>query len=219
MDKVLIAEDDRIHLMRLINVLGKYADKFEVVPAKDGQEAIEILQKQPIDVLVTDIQMPRIDGLALMAYVSEHHPHIPCFVMSAYGTSRMKAKLPKDLLQFFPKPFEIEDLARAIIDVLERDTAADGLQAISIESFLHMIVMEQASCIFEVKSSDEPTGLLYFDSGELLDAKFGDLSGEAAALELLPRKQASFGLKFYPAQSIGKRIFTDLDELIRQAAS
>jgi len=219
MDKVLIAEDDRIHLMRLTNTLGKYADQFGVVPAKDGQEAIEILQKQQIDMLVTDIQMPRINGLALLAYVSEHHQNIPCFVMSAYGTSRMKAKLPKDLLQFFPKPFEIEDLARAIIDVLERDTALDGLQAISIESFLHMIVMERASCILEVKSPDEPTGLLYFESGELLDAEYGDLGGEAAALELIPRKQASFGFKFYPDKSVGKRIFTDIDQLIRQAAS
>jgi len=219
MDKVLIAEDDRIHLMRLVNVLGKYADQFGVVPAKDGQEAIEILQTQQVDVLVTDIQMPRINGLALLAYVSEHHSNIPCLVMSAYGTSRMKAKLPKDLLQFFQKPFEIEDLARAIIDVLERGTALDGLQAISVESFLHMIVMERASCILEIKSPDEPMGLLYFESGELLDAECGDLSGEAAALALIPRKQASFGFKFYPDKSVGKRIFTDLNQLIRQAAS
>lgn len=219
MDKVLIAEDDRIHLMRLINVLGKHSDKLEVVPAKDGQEAIDILQKQQIDVLVTDIQMPRVDGLVLLAHVSEHHPSIPCFVMSAHGTPQMKAKLPKDLLQFFPKPFEIEDLARAIIDVLERDTALDGLQAISIESFLHMIVMEQASCIFEVKSSDEPAGLLYFESGVLVDAECGDLNGEAAALALIPRKQASFGFKFYPVEPVSQSTFTDIKELIRQAAS
>ncbi len=218
MDKVLVAEDDRIHLMRIVNALGKYSDTFEVVPAKDGQEAIDILQEQPVDVLVTDIQMPRVDGLVLLAHVSEHHPHIPCFVMSAYGTSRMKAKLPEDLLQFFQKPFEIDDLAQAILAVLKRDKALDGVQAISIENFLHMIVMEKASCIFEVKSPDKPTGLLYFDNGELLDAQCGDLGGEAAALELIPRKPASFGFKFYPDKSVDKRIFTDLEQLIRQAA-
>jgi len=219
MDKVLIAEDDRIHLMRLTNVLGKYADKFEVVPAKDGQEAIDILQGRQIDVLVTDIQMPRVDGLALLAYVSQHHPNIPCFVMSAYGTPQMKAKLPKDLLQFFPKPFDIEYLARTIIDALERDVMLEGLQAISVESFLHMIAMEQASCIFEVTSADEPTGLLYFEHGELLDAECGDLKGEAAALELIPRKKASFGFKFYPDKTVTKRIFTDLGQLISKAVS
>ena len=111
MDKVLIVEDDRIHLKRLITILGKHQDKFEVVPAGDGQEAIDILEEQPISVLVTDIQMPRVDGLVLLAYVNEHHPKLPCLVMTAYGTPQMKAKLPKDLLRFFHKPFDIEDLA------------------------------------------------------------------------------------------------------------
>ena len=219
MDNVLIAEDDRIHLMRLTNVLGKYADKFKVVAAKDGQEAIDILKEQHIDVLVTDIQMPRVDGLVLLAHVSEHYPNIPCFVMSAYGTPQMKAKLPKDLLQFFPKPFDIDDLARAIIDVLERDVMQEGLQAISVESFLHMIVMEQASCTFEVKTTDKPTGLLYFENGVLLDAECGDLKGEAAAIEIIPRKNASFGFKFYPDQAVTRRIFTDLGQLIREAVN
>jgi CheY-like chemotaxis protein len=219
MDTVLIAEDDRIHLTRLKNILGKYADKFEVIPAKDGQEAIDALQKQPVSVLVTDIQMPRVDGLVLLAHVSVHHPNIPCFVMSAYGTQQMKAKLPKGLLQFFPKPFEIEDLARAIIDVLERDEGLEGLQAISVESFLHMIHMEQSSCVFEIKSPDKPTGLLSFEKGELYAAEYGDLTGEAAALELIPTKNASFGFKFYPDQPVTRQIFTDLNDLVRKAVN
>jgi len=219
MDTVLIAEDDRIHLMRLTNILGKYSDKFEVIPAKDGQEAMDVLQKQPVSVLVTDIQMPRVDGLVLLAYVSANHPHIPCFVMSAYGTPQMKAKLPKDLLQFFPKPFEIEDLARAIIDVLVRDEDREGLQAISVESFLHMINMERSSCVFEIKPPAQPAGLLYFEKGELYDAEYGDLNGEAAALELIPTKNASFGFKFYPDKPVAKRIFTDLNQLIRKAVN
>lgn len=217
MDKVLIAEDDRILLMRLTNGFKKYADRFETIPAKDGQEAIDILQQHPVSVLVTDIQMPRVDGLALLAYVSEHLPNIPCFVMSAYGTPQMKAKLPKDLLQFFQKPFEVEDLARAVVDVLKRDVTIDGLQAISLESFLHMISMEQASCIFEIKSPGKPSGMLYFEKGEILDAECGDLNGEAAALELIPRQRASFRFKFYPDEPVARRIFTDLKQLIRKA--
>lgn len=214
MDKVLIAEDDRILLMRLTKALEKYPDKFEVLPAKDGQEAIEILEKQPVSVLVTDIQMPRVNGLALLAYVSRNHPSIPCFVMSAYGTSRMRAKLPKDLLQFFPKPLEVEVLARAIIAVLDGDETQDGLQTISIVSFLHMINMEQASCVFEIKSPDKTSGVLYFENGELYDAEYGDLTGEAAALELIHREKTSFGIKFYSDKPVARQILTDINKLI-----
>ncbi len=217
MNKVLIAEDDRILLMRLTKALEKYPDKFKVLPAKDGQEAIEILQKQPVSALVTDIQMPRVNGLALLAYVSQNHPNIPCFVMSAYGTSRMKAKLPEDLLQFFQKPFEIEDLVRAIIAVLDRDATLDGLQAISVASFLHMINMEQASCVFEIKSPDKTSGVLYFENGELYDAEYGDFKGEDAALKLINREKASFGIKFFSDKPVSRQIFTDIDRLIYKA--
>jgi CheY-like chemotaxis protein len=217
MDKVIIAEDDRILLMRLTKALEKDADKFEVLPAKDGQEAIEILQKQPVSVLVTDIQMPRVNGLALLAYVSQKHPNIPCFVMSAYGTAQMKAKLPKDLLQFFQKPFEVEVLAQAIIAVLDRDETLDDLQMISIVNFLHMINMEQASCVFEIRSSGKTSGLLYFENGELCDAECGDLKGEAAALKLIHREKASFGIKFYSDKPVSRQIFTDINQIIYKA--
>jgi CheY-like chemotaxis protein len=203
--------------MRLIKALKKYPDKFEVLPAKDGQEAIEILQKQSVSVLVTDIQMPRVNGLALLAHVSRNHPNIPCFVMSAYGTSRMKAKLPEDLLQFFQKPFEIEVLARAIIAVLDRDETLDDLQTISVVNFLHMINMEQASCVFEIKLPDKISGTLYFENGELYDAKYGDLQGEAAALKLIHGEKASFGIKFYPDKPVSRQIFTDINQLIHKA--
>jgi len=217
MDKVLIAEDDKIFLKLLASTLGKYGDKFHVIPVQDGQEAIDVLKQQEISMLVTDIQMPRVDGLALLAYVSEHHPNLPCFVMSAYGTPQMKARLPKDLLHFFPKPFEADDLARAIIETLDRDIARDGLHGMSLESFLHMIGIENASCILEIRSLDKATGMLYFKDGVLLDAECGGLNGEDAALELFKRKQTSFGFKFFPPEKITRRIEMDIDQLLRKA--
>lgn len=218
MDKVLIVEDDRIHLKRLITILGKHQDKFEVVPAADGQEAIDILKEKPISVLVTDIQMPRVDGLALLAYVNEHHSQLPCLVMTAYGTPQMKAKLPKDLLRFFHKPFDIEDLARAIVDTLNQDVREETLHGISLESFLHIIEMEQISCMLEIESSDKTPGVLFFKNGALYDAKCGDLQGEPAALKLLPQKIATFRFNVFPNKNIDRRIQSDLSELLLKIA-
>lgn len=217
MDKVLITEDDRIHLKRMTTILGKYKDKFEVVPAVDGQEAIDILREQPISVLVTDIQMPRVDGLVLLAYVNEHHPKLPCLVITAYGTPQMRAKLPKDLLRFFRKPFDIEDLARAIIDILGKDTGEDALHGISLESFLHIIEMEQISCLLEIESSSKIPGKLFFKNGILFDAECNNLKGEAAALELIPQKIETFHFKVLPVKDVPRRIQTSLTELFHKA--
>jgi YesN/AraC family two-component response regulator len=217
MSNVLIAEDDPIHLKRLTSILGKYKDKFNVIPVKNGQEAINIFKKQPVALLVTDIQMPEVDGLVLLAYVNKNHPATPCFVMTAYGTSRMKAKLPEDMLRFYQKPFEIDDLASAIIEVLERDQSQKALPGISIIGCLHMIQMEQTTCSLEIESPGKEPGTLFFDKGVLVDAVCGELKEEAAALDLIPRTLASFKFKFFLKTEMARQIKTDLDDLILKA--
>ena len=84
MKKILIAEDDAIFLNLLVSSLKKYNAQFEVLTAENGRQAISILKKTPISLLITDVKMPEIDGLALLAYVNENFPFIPCFVMTAY---------------------------------------------------------------------------------------------------------------------------------------
>ena len=121
MHKVIIAEDDTEQLVRIAAGLKKYEDNFEIVPVRDGKEAIDVLQQDSVSLVVTDIQMPRMNGMLLLAYVHTYHPEIPCIVITAYGTSRLKSKIPKDTLRFFRKPFEVEDLAHAIMAGLRRD--------------------------------------------------------------------------------------------------
>ena len=101
--RILLVDDDP----KLVWGLGLCLTRadFVVVTCGDGLEAIELLASTGFDILVTDIQMPRLDGLDLLAYVSVHHPNLACFVMSAHGTPQMKAKLPRDLVRFFQKPF------------------------------------------------------------------------------------------------------------------
>jgi CheY-like chemotaxis protein len=217
MDKVLIADDDRILLMRLAQGLGNYSDKFKAILVKDGKEAIHALKQEPISLLVTDIQMPRLNGIILLAYVHTYHPRIPCIVTTAYGTSRLKAKLPKDILRFIQKPFDIDDLAQVIMAALARSLPLEDAEGISVVSFLNMIELEQISCIFEIQSVDKPAGALYFENGVLYDAKCGDISGEAAALELIARKMSTYQFKDLPQEKLSVQIKTDLHELIRNA--
>ncbi len=217
MNNVLIAEDDPIHLKRLTTILGKYKDKFNIIPVKDGQEAIDVFKGWPVSLLVTDIQMPKVDGLVLLAYVHKNHPATPCFVMTAYGTSRMKAKLPEDMLRFYQKPFEIDDLATAIIEVLDQDQDQRTLHGISLISFLHMIQMEQTTCSFEIEATGKESGTLFFDKGILVNAVCGELTGEAAAIDLIPRTLAAFRFKFFLEDKLERQINTDLDDLISKA--
>ena len=217
MKKVLIVEDDRIHLNRIVKILGRHQDRFQTLPAADGQQAIDILEKERVDLLVTDIQMPKVDGLALLAHVSRHHPSLPCFVMTAYGSPELRAKMPEDLLRFYQKPFDIENLATDILNALNRDMAKSGRPSVSVVSFLVMIQSEKTTCIFEVQAPERKPGVFYFDKGVLLDAAFEDLSGEAAVMALIPLRTAAFRVRFFPEEPVARRIKADLGELIERA--
>ena len=217
MKKVLIVEDDRIHLNRIVKILDRHQDRFRVLPAVDGQQAIDVLTKETVDLLVTDIQMPNVDGLALLAYVSRHHPSLPCFVMTAYGTPEMRAQMPEDLLRFYQKPFDIENLATDILAALDGDMAKSGRPSVSVVSFLVMIQSEKTTCIFEVETPGKEPGVFYFDKGVLLDAAFEELTGEAAVMALIPQRTATFRVRFFPGEPVARRIDADLAELIERA--
>lgn len=214
MKKVLIAEDDRIFSRLLATKLEKYGDRFEVLVAKDGQEALDILKKTKVSVLVTDIQMPRVDGFELLAHVNEHHPVIPCFVMTAHSRPEVRKRMPRDLVRFFAKPFEAEELANQILHVLGRDIPQGMVHGISAVSFLRMIALEQKTCLLEVSAPDTPKGLFYFEKGILFDAVCGDLKADGAAVAAMAAKEATFRFRRFPDRQLARNIMTPLEDLI-----
>lgn len=214
---VLIAEDDRILTKMLETKLNKFEAYFDITFATDGKEAIDVLKKQSVALLVTDIQMPNIDGFRLLGYMSEHHPVVPCLVMSSHNPQETRSQVSEDSVHFFPKPVDAEVLGRAIHQVVSRDIPRGALFGISVVSFLKMIAMEKKTCLFDIVRPDGKKGRFYFHQGTLFDAVCGDLKNEAAAMALISLKQATFRFKYVPKKKIPRRIMMDLPDLIIEA--
>lgn len=87
MKKVLIVDDSEELLVPLRIGLEEYKDRFEVRTAINGEEAVNILKAEPVDVLLTDLYMPKMDGIELLVYANRHHSQMPCIVMTAFGNS------------------------------------------------------------------------------------------------------------------------------------
>ena len=113
MKTILIADDDRVLRQRLVHALGNAGDDLVLLEAGDGAAAVERLKDNAVGLVITDINMPRASGLVVLAYLNAFLPQVPCFVMTSYGTSRLKAKMPPDLLRFYQKPFDVQDMARS----------------------------------------------------------------------------------------------------------
>ncbi len=121
--RILVVEDDDLLREFLLEILR--AGGYEVLAASHGEEALQCLRAQAIDILVTDLVMPQCDGVALIAQTKRHHPQLRIIAMSG----RSRNDLDVDSLQLvralgadvtLQKPFTIEQMEAAIAQLTIR---------------------------------------------------------------------------------------------------
>jgi CheY-like chemotaxis protein len=102
MTTVLLVEDSATDMAMMQAILQRAA--CEVLTATNGREAIEQMQENPPDVVVTDLQMPVMDGEALVRHVVQHFPAIPVILATAHGSEVLAADaLAHGAVNFVPK--------------------------------------------------------------------------------------------------------------------
>jgi CheY-like chemotaxis protein len=183
--KVLIVDDEKPFLLSLTDGLAAYAKDFEVLTALHGKEAVKVLDSTGVDLVVTDLRMPKMDGFELLAHMSGSYPGIPVIVMTAYGTPAIEERL-EDMgtFHYLEKPLEFNVLADKIVDALGAGSSPDRIHGISLAAFLQLLEMEHKTCTLTVISGGQE-GHLYFVKGELMEAQVGRVKGEEAALDIV----------------------------------
>lgn len=110
---LLIAEDDESTLKWLSRVLSIYFKEVRV--AKDAMEALELFEQTPSDVIISDIQMPQVDGLHLLQKISLLSPSTTRVVMTAYNTPEYINRTVESNVDFYlKKPIDIDEFLVAI---------------------------------------------------------------------------------------------------------
>jgi len=217
MHKVLIVEDN-VALIKYISIrLLEYKNEFEIITASNGREAINALKKTPISLVVTDLKMPKMDGLALLAFMTRNFPKVPCIVLTGHGTPEIKHRIRKDVLEYIEKPIKADELGQTIRKALNVEVLDDSIRVISVANYLQIIEIEQKTCLLEIKSSNNPKGLFYFKKGVLYDAAIGELRGVDAALKIILFESSKISFKKPPKKKIKQRIHTNLSDLIFQS--
>lgn len=132
--KVLVC-DDEIHIVRAVQFKLSRAG-FDVRCAADGEEAWQAIEHDPPDLLVTDFQMPRLNGLELIRRVQENEQTraMPVIVLSAKGFKLSPRELAErwGILGVMDKPFSPRELLRLVESAVGQRTAAAGRQPVSV---------------------------------------------------------------------------------------
>lgn len=112
-ENILIVDDD-VHILELIQ-RHLQSLNYHTYKAISVKEAISILKDRTIDLLITDLQMPGVDGLQLVKYVSEHFPEIPKLAVTGYPSIDGALKAMKSgVMDYLTKPFTKEELKNAV---------------------------------------------------------------------------------------------------------
>ncbi len=123
--RLLIVDDDAGMRTALCETLT--AEGFDTVAAKNGSGALDVLSRESVDLVLTDVQMPGIDGQALMRSVRELNPIQPVIMMTAFGTiDEAVTSVLDGASHYLVKPFPIKTLLQEIRRLLPTERSTDG---------------------------------------------------------------------------------------------
>src|SRR6266849_4611353 len=125
---VLVVDDSAVDRRRAEKLLGK-DDQMTVLAAANGREALDILARTLPDLVLTDMQMPEMDGLQLVEEVRGKYPSVPVILMTAHGSEEIAVTaLQKGAASYVPKRNLARDLSETIASVLEVAKGGRGQQ-------------------------------------------------------------------------------------------
>jgi diguanylate cyclase (GGDEF)-like protein len=137
--RILLVDDDQLVLEALTLLVNSFG--YKCVTAGNGLDAIEKLKEEAVDIVVTDVVMPEMDGLRLLAYIKDNYPHTDVIVATGYTDKASYADVIRaGAIDFIKKPFERDELEaklnrvereRNMVRKLERLSLCDSLTGLN----------------------------------------------------------------------------------------
>lgn len=118
--EVLIVDDEEPLLLTIAEGLSIYKKYFNLLTATNGADAVKVLKSSPvIDLVLTDLSMPKMDGFELLAYMNRNYPKIPVILMTAFGTPKIEEIVSSmGIFRYLEKPLDINIIADNIFAAL-----------------------------------------------------------------------------------------------------
>ncbi len=111
---VLIVDDDTAFCSSLSDGLRLMLDDVTIYTAENGEQALAIVKSAPVDLVITDLRMHKMDGRELVLWMDELRPALPVIVMSAYADPSTIMDLEMLGIDFFDKPLDLDNLALTV---------------------------------------------------------------------------------------------------------
>ncbi len=171
--KILVVDDEAIQRDIVRDILEDQG--YEVVASGNGVEGLEYIKTSPVDVILTDLRMPGMDGVELLQHIKEFDPEIVVVVITAYGSVESAVDaMKKGAYHYLSKPLDKEELTLVVERALQNKHLVDENRALRQELqeryAFHNIIgrsqnMQNVFKMIEKVAPSESTVIIYGESG------------------------------------------------------
>src|SRR5208282_4193255 len=212
--KLLLLDDDEQMLELYQELLQSLPSQPEVTVSSSGARAIALLESEPFTLLITDLRMPKMDGLQVLAVVRRKYPHLRIIVLTGVLDEEYRSRayaLGVDM--FWQKPANTEELQLfkdCVESLLGREVQNEGgfrgMQSKSLVDLIQLECLSRSSSVLHV-TQGALHGKIWVQNGEITDAAAAHFTGEEAFREILSWKSGNF--EILPAEAGHVRTITN----------
>lgn len=197
MNNVLIVDSDQMMLGNLTNLLQVQSGFLQVHTAMSHNQALDIVGKRPVKIVITPLKTPELDGFKLIEQLSSQHPGTKVIAINRDDVpmhSRRMAEFPSAI--YLDQSHDLNMLTKRVLTELQIDYGGQ-VRGVTLTSFVQMMALETVSCELKVSSKDQ-FGFLWLDRGELIAARLPGDSGKSAAMKILAWKNVLIDINYSP---------------------
>jgi len=216
--KVLIVDDEPDLLDFYAELLRVLPSHPQVLTANTGARAMALLESEAFSLLLTDLNMPKMDGFQVLLTVRRNYPDMRTVVITGMADEEYRARaygIGADL--YLEKPQskqELKNFTDCIEGILSRVDEAGfrGVQSKNLVDLVQMESLSQSSSLLRVLQTGRE-GKIWIQNGEVIDAEAGDLAGEPAFKRIMGWRSGSFEI-LPPDPAHERRIHTATQNLL-----
>lgn len=191
--KILLVDDEETILLGLHRKLYSLNSDCDILLASSGEIAQQILTEQSIEVMVTDVRMPGISGVDLLAWTAVHSPMTRVIIMTAFDVAQLQEQASKQgCLQIVQKPFDLNKMRNMIKGLLDDEGGLGGsIGALSTADVIQMLCLSQRTTALRVVEGSR-VGMIHIAKGEIIHATWNGKVGEEAVYHILQASEGVF---------------------------
>lgn len=186
MKRVLVVDDEADMLWMLQRNLNKDMEGVEILAAESGEEALSILSDKDINLVISDINMPGMNGLDLLVEINNRYPETGVIIMTAYPSNTYENQaMMSGSLRFIEKPFDIKEVRKIVEETLHSEEGFQGtIDGVDLMDIVQFNGLSRATAALKV-ATDKDEGMIFFKDGAVVHAMCESESGENAFFRIL----------------------------------